>query len=337
MPTINDALVNAFLADATYALGQGVPDGITGGTLKSLLQDRMTLTLAEYVAGNFTMVTHIETDDVSGSGFDATVWRRNSDDKVFVSMQGTEGFADFLVDGDLTLSGGARAQLADMVNWWLRIATGVNEAAPQIRSLVFPTVDVNGQLQYFEFAAPVAGAGLLVGATNLELNGHSLGGHLATAFARIFGGSTAISHISTFNSAGFTASSEAIFQNLQSLLGMGTSAFPDAAQQSNYFAKNGLNVTTNTFWFNQIGERVEVFNEEGTGFPNHYMYRLTDALALADAMSKLDAGLSISSFNAIVGAAANDFIPGGGSDLTPQIQRSLSDSDARRVCMGTCL
>jgi acylphosphatase len=96
MPTIKENYLNALLADATYALNKNT--GLTVGTaLSDLLQARMTPTLATQIAANFSLVTHIETDDVSGSGFDGTVWRR-TDGKLYVSMQGTEGLADFLSD-----------------------------------------------------------------------------------------------------------------------------------------------------------------------------------------------------------------------------------------------
>lgn len=45
--------------------------------------------------------------------------------------------------------------------------------------------------------------GRLVGATSVQVNGHSLGGHLATAFTRIFGSAWGVEHVGTFNSAGF--------------------------------------------------------------------------------------------------------------------------------------
>ena len=61
----------------------------------------MTEPVAEYIAAhNFSLVTHIETDDEIGSGFDATAWRR-SDGKLYVSMQGTAGLQDFLTDAQL--------------------------------------------------------------------------------------------------------------------------------------------------------------------------------------------------------------------------------------------
>ena len=199
MPTINDAYISALLADAAYA--DDLADGLTASQLRGVLQTRMTLPQAEFLSSAFTVVTHVETGDVFSSGFDATVWRRNLDGAIFVSMQGTQGLADFLVDADLTAFGAARAQFVDMVNWWSKITTPTNALAPQIREIDGgPRMGPNG-VEYFQLTTSVAGSGKLPAGTPIAgVNGHSLGGHLASAFTRIFGGAWSIAHTDTFNS-----------------------------------------------------------------------------------------------------------------------------------------
>jgi hypothetical protein len=120
MTLIANAYRNAFLADATYALKRDGIDGLKGDDLAGLLSERMTPTLAKSIGDKFTVVSHIESNDVVGSGFDATVWRENASGKLYVSMQGTEGLQDFITDRNLALTGNARDQIADMVNCWAR-------------------------------------------------------------------------------------------------------------------------------------------------------------------------------------------------------------------------
>jgi hypothetical protein len=301
MATIHEAYINALLADATYV--DGLIDGLTGGRLEDKLKIRMTPTLAAYIGKNFEVVTHIESNDVVGSGFDATVFKRLIDGQVFVSMQGTSGLQDFITDIDLTVSSGAKAQMADMVNWWLKnIATaGQGQNALQV-------VLING---IFIAANPVEGTGILSSLTGVIVNGHSLGGHLATAFARLFGGKWPVQHVDTFNSAGFTIFSESLFKSLDLLVGPGvsTGSFPGSgtdSTQTNFFGENGINATTRTFLNGQIGNRTPLFNEEdATQIGNHYMYKLTDALALGDAMAKLDNTLEFSGLNKIFEQGSN--------------------------------
>lgn len=111
MTTIHDAYINALLADATYALS--VTGSYRDDDLKLALNTRMTPTLANFIGDNFSPATHIDTSDnpLFGLGFDATVWRGNTGEyvgKTYVSFTGTEDFADWTTDIDLTISGVAR-------------------------------------------------------------------------------------------------------------------------------------------------------------------------------------------------------------------------------------
>ena len=315
MRTLENAFANALLADATYALKNSSLDGLTGSFLANDLdlKGRMTPELAKYLGDHYTVVNHIETGDVLGSGFDATVWRENSTGKLTVSMQGTSGLQDFLRDADLAVTGNARSQIVDMVNWWFKITTPVGQNARQIAlTPVYdnstPPIELGTQ---YTAALDVPGTGL-ISASNLiggiEVNGHSLGGYLASAFTRLFGNQANVAHTSTFNSAGFAPGSEPVFTNLQNLIGVsyGLGRFPSQSQQTNYFAKHGLNVTTNSFWFSQQGQRIELFNEASTAqLPNHFMYRLTDTLALGNAMSQLDTSVDTARMNLILSASSN--------------------------------
>jgi Ca2+-binding RTX toxin-like protein len=329
MPSINDTFVNALLADASYV--NFLTSADTGVDLSRKLEPRMTPTLAKFIGDNFTVVTSINTPDdvINGAGFDGAVWRGNAGTpyagKLFVSMRGTEGIADFVTDANLALMGDAAQQTADMVNWWLRESTPVGQTAAQIswRALTGTFVST----------ARAPGTGRITAADlagEVQVNGHSLGGYLASGFTRLLGTAANVAQTSTFNSAGFAPGAEAAFASLQALIGpeLGRVAFPAAGNSSqlNYFAAHGLNLTTNTWWFDQVGQRIELFNEESASqIPNHFMYKLTDALALADAMSKLDPTLTL--------ARANALIEAGSSAVSADLERTLDG--LRRVLFGT--
>ncbi|MCS4511044.1 hypothetical protein [Xylophilus ampelinus] len=237
MTKISDAYTNALLANASYIDGLKIANNLSNALTK-----RMTQPLAEYISENFSVVTQTES---SLSSFDATVWRANHADgtpdangKVYVSMRGTQQLTDFLVDGDLALTGNARAQVTDMINWWLRVSTPAGQNATQIQAL--------GSL--YVLAPSVPGQGLVTAsdlAAGVEVNGHSLGGYLASAFTRLFGKQANVSHTSTFNSAGFAPGSEAVFASLQKLLGadLGLARFPNGTEQKKYF-----NLSTDRFY-----------------------------------------------------------------------------------------
>ena len=182
--SIQNAFINALLADATY-----VDDltTATGGMLSSTdlaraLSPRLTPALAKYLADHFEVVTQKLTKDETESGFDATVWRSKDDGQVYVSMRGTEGKGDLIADVDLTASGLAGWQTLDMVNWWLKSRAPVGTLAAQIK---FETISTPGgtviTTSYMAAATPVPGDGTLTNVTSVVVNGHSLGGHLSTA------------------------------------------------------------------------------------------------------------------------------------------------------------
>lgn len=288
MNNITDAFINALLADATYALEL---DGFASSSsasdrkaLVGLLSDRMTPTLAEYIGNNFTVIDHFESDDVWGSGFDATVWKRN-DGKIYVTMQGTTGLGDFLTDADLTLGNGAPArQIVDMVNWWLRISTPSGVEVKQIGMINVP-IPVTGSLlpSYFYETTPATGEGLVTGGSQATVNGHSLGGALASTFANLFNGSSvAVSGVQTFNSAGYGWWAPVLFAQIKAMLPVGNNFV--GYSQKNLFADNGLSVTTREFANTQLGGRIPLAQEESeiALHENHYMYKITDLLALGD-------------------------------------------------------
>ncbi|NHZ66899.1 hypothetical protein [Massilia genomosp. 1] len=102
---IHDIFLNAILSDAAYA--NNLKDDLKGPLLKAALENQMTPVLAEFISNEFTVIRHLESGDILGSGFDGTMWK-NSKGKVYLSFQGTYGFKDFGADAGLAFSGVAR-------------------------------------------------------------------------------------------------------------------------------------------------------------------------------------------------------------------------------------
>jgi len=181
--SIHTAFINALLADATYVdllSPTGIP--LVGDKLIDALSKRLTPDLAKYLSDHFEVVAQKLTDDNTQSGFDATVFKSKDDGQVYVSMRGSEGLGDFRNDGFLTLGGLATEQVIDMVNWWLREITPSTELARQIKwdPLHQPNPASIEIVPSFVEGTRVAGTGHLVGVTNVQVDGHSMGGHMAS-------------------------------------------------------------------------------------------------------------------------------------------------------------
>jgi hypothetical protein len=298
MTAINDAYINSLLADAAYVNGLS---GLSGDKLYATLINRMTPALARFISDNFTVVT--QADD-SSSGFDAVVWQGKADtvyaNKTYVSMRGTEldSIEDVATDVDLTSTGLAHAQLVSMVNWWLRVTTPKGKIAQQIK-IEYRDSDVvsDGQsltMQDFVAAPGVQGTGELAGISSIaSVDGHSLGGYLATAFVRLFGSTWQVGSLDTYNSAGFSrlaaSNIENGFSQIVNAIGTNYGSGTFVSTQNNFYAENGPSVTTNEWdpvGFSQKGVRIGLFQEESSlPTDNHSLYKLTDMLSLGNALA----------------------------------------------------
>jgi trimeric autotransporter adhesin len=348
MKPIESAYLNALLADASYA----VNPALTLGDQKTALEKRMTVTQAKFIADNFEIVNSVETlgGPLGSTGFDATVWRgktgSNYAGQVYVSTRGTQGMQDNLDDISLALRGIPHQQVADMVNWWLKntaspSATNVKQI--KVKSITDPITGLPIFAYTFELDAPTTGTGLIPNVSTVtSVNGHSLGGYLATAFTRIFGKSADVQSVNTFNSAGFanvaSINIDLEYKNIANLIGAdaGLPSFGAVASlQTNFFGENGIELTTNSLadfrlpGFNQYGKRQELYQEAGlTGglvapIANHFMYKLTDLLALGFALEKLDPTINITKLN--------EFIKAGSDDMAASYEGVL---DALRKVLG---
>ncbi len=310
---MNNAYINALLSDAAYVdlIGQNgavLPEN----NINDNLALRLTQPLADFITENFT----VKDQEINpNDGFSAVVWQGKAGTdyagKTYVSMRGTADGTDFQDDAELAITGVTHNQLAGLVNWWLKETTPVGQQAQQIQ------LSLPGLGYHFVAAPSVAGTGGLVGVTSIEsINGHSLGGYLATSFERIFGSLVSIGHISTFNSAGFsslmTQNINEAFTEITNLTGLPVHSGFNSSLQTNYFGENGFEFTTNVWrpiGFEQVGNRIALYQEDGIDgvdpASNHYMFKLTDMLALGDAISKLDNNFTIRQLNNLVKASSN--------------------------------
>ncbi|WP_037587816.1 hypothetical protein [Stenoxybacter acetivorans] len=260
MNNLNNAYINALLADAAYVANLTT---LSGGALAKQLAKRMTEPVANFIANNFEVIDQFDESETGDySGFDVTVWRGKSGTdyagKVYLSFRGTEpgSTADYKADADLAVNIAARHQIMDMINWYLRAITPIDQMAKQ-----FICELENDAGNSVTFDKSVSGTGTLLDVDAVQINGHSLGGHLAAAFARIFGGSVSIDGIDTYNSAGFLKErSKQFFKELEEILQLGTTSFNQS--QNNCYTVNGISITTNDWYHNQIGERQEIFNKQ---------------------------------------------------------------------------
>jgi hypothetical protein len=324
MTTIEQAFWEAVLADIVYV--DGFTIGMTNFDLAKLIEYRVPKPLANEIGDRFEVLA---VKDDPASEYQGVVFRDRTDGTLYVAHRGTAGGKDILVaDLDIAAaSGAARAQAAAMVNWWNDIALPAGATYTKVKTgnstafdpLIFSgngTAQASGQIASAVAQAAATG--------KLRVVGHSLGGHLTTVLASVF--SNQVSHSSTFNGAGLYSVGVGIgltlpenlaiqlygdpLQQLAQALGRPLS-IPGAARQDNFYAANGLSVTTSDVLFRlQAGIRIPVYNEYTpelslNPFANHFLYKLTDALALYRIVEKLQPEQSLATLKSLTERSAN--------------------------------
>ena len=315
MTTIQQYAQNALLSEVSYVDGLSSQNSLASKLISS---DRFTgmTTFATDVGNRFVVLDQYTAPAVNG--FSATVFQNKETGEVHFVFRGTEtgslaaAAADLWTDATLAVGGAASQQIVEMINYVKRLEAGAGQAAQYGFVQVLDPSSTEGNVIYTNrfqivgYANRIALTNALgnpVAFGHVTVAGHSLGGHLATAFARLFPEHT--DHVYTYNSAGFHGSSEFRFQEYEQGLGKPFGQFPNANTQTNLYAENGINLTTSDLLFSQQGQRVPVFNEESTLIPNHLIDKLSDSLALYNVFAKLDPNLDMSQIDAMFKAVSN--------------------------------
>jgi Ca2+-binding RTX toxin-like protein len=258
----------------------------------------------------------------SNSNFDATVFRGIASDnlnQITLAIRGTQQLLDIPESASINRHGAAFAQIVAMHNWWQRVGTPAGTAVAQFR-VIEHSVGSTTYSVYFEVTrvADVTSTGevaqLLMEDPDRKLNvvGTSLGGHLAMAFAGLFG--SQISQAAAFNSPGFAPTTDVT--NLFSELG-GRVPIAGSPHILNFISdeanKSGASLEVIAGMHSIPGQRVNVPIEDQyfTNVPdpklpsyNHDQRQVDDALTLYAIFSRMQADLSLDSLRTLMRNAA---------------------------------
>ena len=346
---INKTFNASLLAQATYADGLDPNDSVSFFKNDLIDQnpnsddpgvaDGITSAQANYIATNYRVIYQ---EPTTASGFSATLFQdTNSNNKYTLSFRGTDTsfFGVDWTDANLdnALSGVSRNQVVDMLNFYLlltqpssalvkqyqyeEIALDTNQPPP---SQPYIPLDINHSGQGFNLYGVLTeipsknGLGVINENTQLTVTGHSLGGHLASAFTLLF---PAVSQETyTFNSAGFIGWGENEFDTFAHLL---KDSVTDIAIQPQSFTTGLSSVTDISATLDYISNLpnqdhlgthttvgVETVTVAEVGpidyvIDNHSIDRISDSLAVINLLHTLDNTITIASANTLIASASN--------------------------------
>ncbi|HUW25977.1 MAG TPA: calcium-binding protein [Gallionella sp.] len=335
MSTIQNLFEQAQLAEAAYAnlWNSNTNSVITDSELVkiALIAEKFSIAQAAELVKNWRVVSQ-QPDTISG--FSATLFEKLDANQQptgqysFAIRGSTQILSDFVADAALIAADGiAPAQVVDMYNYWQRLNAPID--AIYDAAILMPIADfqigqypasqliydsIGGTYSTIKFVKSNAladtslqtGSGALaVCPAGLSVDGHSLGGHLAMAFSRLF--PAIASSVTAVNGLGFKLDNSNV-NNLFSLLGGATSF--TATQIQNLYGIDGPEFASmNNGLLQQPGGWDGIYIEDGSllsaQIGGHSATQMTDSLAVYNLLSTIDPSLSLDTITGILEASSN--------------------------------
>lgn len=320
----------ASLSEAAYAefFKEGVQQNDSGEVKKLLTAKGWSASQADESLIHYRVISQ---QPNTFSGYSATLFERlgaggTPTGQYVFAQRGTEPLVrvspgapfglDLAVDiGDLVLDGLAWSQIVDMYNYWKELTTPAGQSYKKALLTQSPIPPASGgyvvdqagglvvgqQYQTIQLTSATAQAcpNMPAGAA-LEVTGHSLGGHLASAFTRLFPGTASQAY--TLNGVGYAQIlGSGNIQYLFSQLGGATTFSPATVQ--NFRGSAGADIVAQNSGLVQVGASDQVFIEQGglfngnmlleaTAVFGHSATQLTDSAAVYDLFIQPDAEAS---------------------------------------------
>ena len=316
----------AALAEAAYALFDSDKT-----TQEALIDSGFSDSQATAFVTNWALIDHLP--DTS-TGFSATVFQSKDNGEYTLAIRGTAQNDVDLIGadvGDIVADGLAWDQIIDLYNYtqeltrhgdytqaikWpiaideALISQGADKVKEWAQSQGYIYDNPGGNVWRVELiSVQGVGDGVLYG-KSLHVAGHSLGGHLAAAFSRLFPDIT--TDVTMINGAGFSTGSPVIannfnINNLFSMLHAGASDFP-SDKITNYIG-SGLALVAQNWPIGLVqpgGMATVEIEDHLSGILGHGASQMTDSLAVMSMLWQLDNTLSIAQLNQLLLEVSSD-------------------------------
>jgi Ca2+-binding RTX toxin-like protein len=322
MATINNYFEQAQLSQAAYALNleKGMVGEAFPGYVTKLIDGGMSSEQAKAFANKYKVIDQYTDPE---SGFSGTVFQ-DASGQIYMAIRGTEGLSatnDWSTNfADIGADGIAIDQAISMYNWYQRLIAPVGSTVPQY---IYHKEITTGTGQGQEIVTPAwleetsidvtatgenAGGGL-VGASNVAVTGHSLGGHLAMIMSRI--APNLVTSTLTYNAPLFDANlstialtSDGFFDLLRTV---------DSRIGSDWNIDQIINTRIEGDTVSLVGnlpgsdDQQQLFSENINAgwYDAHKMAAVTDALAVCNLFALVDSKLTLDSITGILKASSH--------------------------------
>ncbi|MEH6589790.1 MAG: hypothetical protein V7746_06030 [Halioglobus sp.] len=299
---MNETYEKSLLAMASYAAKFSKED---------LISAKFDSGQADFLLSNYE---ELQAADDTFSGFSGTFYKTLTGPdagEITFGIRGTDGelesaddfielTQDLLSYPAIGLAGIAVDQVVSMMNFYFRAITPAGVDVAQY-------VRLPG-LEFDFYTAEGLGIDGFDENTKISVVGHSLGGHLAQVFVRLF--PDAISDAYTFNGVGVNSGVDGltILQAALSVLSGPVPINPGSGADhlvTNVIAEAGIEFAS-AIGDNLSGQPLNIFTEEGGSLHNHSIKTLSDSLAVYGMFSNLDNAVTLPAVSNILASASHN-------------------------------
>jgi Ca2+-binding RTX toxin-like protein len=311
--TVETVFSSAELAFAAYAVLQ---PGLTSNQIAALQNDGQGLSLKQAQEFALRYPDVIAQVNDAASGFSLTAFR-DTGGAISLAVRGTDQLLTdwFATNTSIAINGAGYQQIAALYNTWQRLTHRLGETitvySVDLSNVANPVVAQTVVNDLGTAAAPLISPGAAV-----DVAGHSLGGHLALAFAGLFPINARQVH--AFNAPGFIDSTlnRNFFARLGGQLPLGISpggvptfnviADAQVGAGESFSAVAGLHSCPGMAINIAIENQAPPTDEPNPPFStlNHSQMILTDSLAVFALLERLAPSLSAASLESLLGSAA---------------------------------
>jgi Ca2+-binding RTX toxin-like protein len=266
----------------------------------------------QLIASGWEVVDQSSDIKYGSSGFSGTLFHNTQTNEYVFANRGTAGPQDLFVDGwGITILGLASSQVIDMYRYYKQLITPegqnvvyTNDELERLYEIgkYYAPLDYGSIAQIYSLTSQDIGLGKISASQSFAVTGHSLGGHLSLWLNALIPSN--VEHVYTYNGAGQGNLLRSAITFINGLLtGTPITLTPDS-NVTNLYGSGGAAIIAGVG--GSVGQNIPIdieYKDPITsvigGLYNHSIIQLTDALAVANLLSKLDTTITTEKFNDI--------------------------------------
>lgn len=275
----------------------------------------------QLIASGWEVVDQSSDALYGSSGFSATLFHNIQTGEYVFANRGTAGIQDLFTDAwGIALLGEAGTQIIDMYRYYKQLITPAGQSVSYTANEIDRLAQIGHYYAYLDpqYNSPAQitnlvqndiGLGKISASQTFTTTGHSLGGHLSLWLDTLI--PEKITHVYTYNGAGLGNVFSSAFTSIAGAITGTPITLESSTKVTNLYADGGPAIIAGVG--GSVGPNIPVNIEYKdpissvlSGLYNHSIVQLTDAIAVANLLNKLDSNIATATYNQIFDKGSNE-------------------------------